>query len=77
MPAFSAKLYEILNLSYDENQSLLLSTIKTFINSNNENAHMFLVKLSLLKTGQEIREPLPLFKKISEEEVAEFKKTYG
>jgi methionyl-tRNA synthetase len=77
MPSFSAKLYEILNINYDEAQSKLIKTINEFISKNNENSHMFLIKLNLISEGHEIRDPLPLFKKISEEEVAEFKKIYG
>jgi len=77
MPSFSAKLYEILNLKYDEEEVTLLKRIIEFSQNNKENAYMFMIKLNLVKEGQEIREPLPLFKKISEEEVAEFKKIYG
>jgi methionyl-tRNA synthetase len=77
MPAFSAKLYEIMNIKYDESQSLLLSSINSFISTNNDNAYMFLLKLSLITPDSEIKDPLPLFKKISEEETIEFKKIYG
>jgi hypothetical protein len=77
MPAFSAKLYEIMNINYDENQSALLGTINSFISSNSETAYMFLLKLSLVTASNEIKDPLPLFKKISEEEISELKNIYG
>jgi methionyl-tRNA synthetase len=77
MPSFSAKLYELLNITYDDIQAKLLKTIRDFINTNKDNSHLFLLKLSLVKEDQEIKDPLPLFKKISEEEVVEFKKIYG
>lgn len=77
MPSFSAKLYEILKISYDEEQSKLLRTICTFIEENGENGNMFLIKLDFLKDGHSIVDPLPLFRKITEEEIAEYKKIYG
>jgi methionyl-tRNA synthetase len=77
MPSFSAKLYEILNITYNNDEVKLLERILTFTDTNKENAWSFLLKLDLLKEDHEINEPLPLFKKISEDEVAEFKKIYG
>ena len=77
MPSFSAKLYELLNIIYDDSQAILLKSIRDYINTNKENGYMFLVKLGLVKEDQEIKDPLPLFKKINEEEVLEFKKIYG
>lgn len=85
MPSFSAKLYELLNIKYDFEQSRLLKTIIDYIKTNPENSHMFLLKLPLINYGTVIREPLPLFKKskyifsnlVNEEEVEEFKKIYG
>jgi methionyl-tRNA synthetase len=77
MPSFSAKLYEILGIVYEEKQSTLLKTIWTFIEQNPENSHMFLLKLDFLAEGHLINDPLPLFRKITEEETEQYKKTYG
>jgi methionyl-tRNA synthetase len=77
MPSFSAKLYEILRIPYEEEESKLLRTIWSFIEENGENANMFLIKLDFLKEGHSINDPLPLFRKITEEEIAEYKKIYG
>jgi len=77
MPSFSAKLYEILRLTYDEDQSRLLKTITSFIDENPENSYLFLIKLDFLKDGHLINDPLPLFRKITEEEIEQNKKIYG
>jgi methionyl-tRNA synthetase len=77
MPSFSAKIYEILKITYDEDQCKLIKTIWNFIEENGENAYMFLVKLDFLKEANPINDPLPLFRKITEEEIAEYKKIYG
>jgi methionyl-tRNA synthetase len=77
MPSFSAKLYEILRITYDEEQSTILKTIWSFIEQNPENGHMFLLKLEFLKEGHVINDPLPLFRKITEEETENYKKIYG
>lgn len=77
MPAFSAKLYEILNINYGENDSILIKLIVDFTNTNQSNAHMFLIKFGLINEGHVINTPLPLFKSISTEEVAEYKKLFG
>jgi hypothetical protein len=86
MPSFSAKLYEILNVKYDEEASKLLKKINDYFTDNPENPHLFLIKLPLIEEGKTINNPLPLFKTsnffdlfylVTEEEVAEFKKIYG
>ncbi len=77
MPSFSAKLYEILRIPYDEEQSKLLKTIWNYIENNDGNAQMFLIKLNFLKEGHLINDPLPLFRKITEEEIEQYKNIYG
>jgi len=53
MPSFSAKLYEIMNIKYDEKSSVLLGEIV----KNN-----FEFILTLVQPGHKLNEPLPLFK---------------
>lgn len=77
IPSFSAKLYEILNIKYNEEEGKLLKKISSFITNNPENAHMFLLKLNLIPEGHVSNEPLPLFKLISQKEVDEWKIRYG
>jgi methionyl-tRNA synthetase len=61
MPAFSAKLYEIINIKYDEINSTLLGRIVTV----NEGAFEISKDkiLSFVEAGHTINEPLPLFRK--------------
>jgi len=68
MPSFSAKLYEILNIKYDDKNSLLL---KEIINNN------FEFILTLVEEGHKINDPLPLFKEIPDESTKEFKSKFG
>ena len=53
LPGFSAKLYEIMNVKYDEENATLLKCL-------NQNDYSYIA--SLVRTSQEINEPLPLFK---------------
>ena len=76
MPSFSAKLYEILNIKYDGNEPILLKVIDDFIEKNKEKEYEFLIKADLIKVGNAINKPLPLFKRISESECEDFKKRF-
>ena len=76
MPSFSAKLYEILNIKYDGNEPILLKVIDDFIEKNKEKEYEFLIKADLIKVGNVINKPLPLFKRISESECEDFKKRF-
>ncbi len=53
MPSFSAKLYEIMNVKYNEVNSVILKAIVS-------NSFEFIV--TLVSEGHKINEPLPLFK---------------
>ena len=77
MPSFSAKLYEIMNIKYEGEQCTLLKTVTDFIEGNKENDYMFLVKAGLVEEGKTINAPLPLFKKISDKELADMKARFG
>ena len=77
MPSFSAKLYEIMNIKYEGEQCTLLKTVTDFIEANKENDYMFLVKIGLVQEGKAINAPLPLFKKISDKELADMKARFG
>ncbi len=59
MPSFSAKLYELINLKYDENASILLKEFSLIIENQDKFDEMF---LNLVKSDSEILDPLPLFK---------------
>lgn len=76
MPSFSAKLYEILNIKYTDFGSTLIGRIHKFIKENQESGYKYLLEVDLIQEGQAINEPLPIFKKISDEEMIEFKKMY-
>jgi methionyl-tRNA synthetase len=76
MPSFSAKLYEILNIKYEGNETILLKVIDDFMEKNKEKEYEFLIKADLIKVGNSINKPLPLFKKISEKECEDFKKRF-
>lgn len=54
MPSLSAKLYEIMNVKYDEKSSVLLKELVS-------NDYEFI--LTLVEEGHKINEPHPLFKK--------------
>ena len=77
MPSFSAKLYEILSITYNDEESKLLRRILSYAETNVENPHYYLIKLALVPEGHEMKESLPLFKKIEASEIAEFKKIFG
>jgi hypothetical protein len=61
MPAFSAKLYEIMNIKYDEVNATLLGRLVSFKDGNLEICKEKI--LSLVEVGKVINEPLPLFRK--------------
>lgn len=61
MPSFSAKLYEIMNVQYSEENSCLL---KKIVKSNEGNLEISQENiLSLVKEGDKFNEPQPLFRK--------------
>jgi hypothetical protein len=53
LPSFSAKLYEIMNIKYDDENATLLKIL-------NKNEFSYIA--SLVRPSQPINEPLPLFK---------------
>ena len=59
MPSFSAKLYELINLKYNEEASCLLNSIHDCCENQERFDELF---LSLVKEEQDILDPLPLFK---------------
>jgi methionyl-tRNA synthetase len=59
MPSFSAKLYELISLKYDENAVRLLKDIFAIIENQEKFDDIF---LNLVKSDSEILDPLPLFK---------------
>ena len=76
IPSFSAKLYEILNVKYDENACKILGTLYDFIEKNPNDELHFLVKNKLMEEGHQINKPKPLFKKITDEEIEAFKNKF-
>ena len=72
MPSFSAKLYEILNLKYTEEEAVCLKRINSYI-SGNKDAFRFLIRCNLIECGRKINEPKPLFRKITDEEIKQFR----
>lgn len=76
MPSFSAKLYEIMNVKYDEYACKILGTVNEFIEKNPNDELFFLIKNKLIEEGQQINKPKPLFKKISDEENGGFKNKF-
>ena len=64
MPSFSAKLYEIMNVKYEGRETTLYESIYNYITENKDKEdYLFLMKLNLVCEGQQITNPLPLFKK--------------
>ena len=64
MPSFSAKLYEIMNIKYEGRETTLYEIIYNYITENKDkDDYLFLIKLNLVSEGQQITNPLPLFKK--------------
>ena len=64
MPSFSAKLYEIMNIKYEGRETTIYETIYNYITENKDkDDYLFLIKLNLVSEGQQITNPLPLFKK--------------
>ena len=61
MPAFSAKLYEIMNIKYDEVNSTLLGRLVSTKDGVFEISKEKI--LGLVEAGHTINEPLPLFRK--------------
>jgi hypothetical protein len=61
MPAFSAKLYEIMNIKYDEDAASLLGRLISFKDGVPEISRDSI--MGLVSSGHAINEPLPLFRK--------------
>lgn len=59
MPSFSAKLYELINLKYDEHASIMLKTLNSVCEDTDKFIECF---VGLVKEEQEIMDPLPLFR---------------
>ena len=57
MPAFSAKLYEIMNVKYDEESLKYLYHVNQIIEKQEDKFLLYLIK-----SGQVFNESLPLFK---------------
>ena len=76
MPSFSAKLYEIMNIKYEGDALEILRLINKFIETNSNDAKLFLVKIKLIEEGQMINQPKPLFKEITQEENIAFKERF-
>ena len=76
MPSFSAKLYEIMNLKYEGNELKILGIINEFLEKNPNDEVGFLTKTNLMKEGQNINAPKPLFREISQKEMESFKERF-
>ena len=76
MPSFSAKLYEIMNLKYEGNELKILGIINEFLEKNPNDEVGFLTKTNLMKEGQNINAPKPLFREISQQEMEAFKERF-
>lgn len=59
MPSFSAKLYELMDLKYDEKSAKMLKYVNDCIDTQEKFDEMF---VNLVKEGDVIKDPLPLFK---------------
>ena len=76
MPSFSAKLYEIMNLKYEGNELKILGIINEFLEKNPNDEVGLLTKTNLMKEGQNINAPKPLFREISQKEMESFKERF-
>ena len=76
MPSFSAKLYEIMNIKYEGDALKILGIIDEFLEKNPNDEIGFLTKTNLIKEGQSINKPKPLFKEISQKETEDLKKRF-
>ena len=76
MPSFSAKLYEIMNVKYEGDSLKLLGIVDEYLEKNPKDEIGFLTKTNLIKEGQVINKPKPIFREISQEETEAFKKRF-
>ena len=76
MPSFSAKLYEIMNVKYEGDALKILGIIEEYIEKNPSDEIGFLIKTNLIKEGQNINKPKPLFREISQKEMEDFKEKF-
>ena len=76
MPSFSAKLYEIMNVKYEGDGLKILGIINEFLEKNPKDEIGFLTKTNLIKEGQEINKPKPLFREISQQETEALKERF-
>ena len=76
MPSFSAKLYEIMNVKYEGDALKILGILENYIEKNPNDEIGFLIKTNLIKEGQDINKPKPLFREISQKETEAFKERF-
>ena len=76
MPSFSAKLYEIMNVKYEGDGLKILGIIDEYLEKNPKDEFGFLTKTGLVKEGQAINKPKPLFREISQNETEAFKERF-
>ena len=76
MPSFSAKLYEIMNIKYEGDALKILGIVNEFLEKNSNDEIGFLTKTNLIKEGQSINNPKPLFREISQQEMENFKERF-
>ena len=76
MPSFSAKLYEIMNIKYEGDALKILGIVDKFLEKNPNDEIGFLTKTNLIKEGQSINNPKPLFREISQQEMENFKERF-
>lgn len=77
MPSFSAKLYEIMNIKYEGKELTTIKTILDYLEANKGKEETFLLNCGLLNEELTINTPHPLFKKITDQEIADFKSKFG
>ena len=76
IPSFSAKLYEIMNVKYEGDSLKILGIVNDFIEKNENESSLFLIRTNLIAEGQTINKPKPLFKEILQEENNSFKERF-
>ncbi|MCQ2820385.1 MAG: methionine--tRNA ligase [archaeon] len=77
IPSFSAKFYEIMNIKYEGKELTVFKTVLDYIEANKGKEETFLINCGLIEEGHSINTPHPLFKKISDKEIQEFKAKFG
>ena len=77
IPSFSAKLYEIMNIKYEGKELTVIKTVLDYIEANKGKEETFLYNCKLIEEEHSFNQPHPLFKKISDNEIKEFKNKFG